>query len=87
MSPMDLLLAAVGWIGAALLLIGYALVSSARLSGDGTAYQLLNLAGAVGLMVNSAYSAAWPSAGLNLVWAAIGTVALVKPARVGVPAK
>ncbi|MFC5826555.1 CBU_0592 family membrane protein [Nonomuraea insulae] len=84
---MDLLLAAVGWIGAALLLIGYALVSSARLSGDGTAYQLLNLAGSAGLMVNSAYSAAWPSAGLNLVWAAIGTVALVKLARVGVAAK
>ncbi|MFG1701623.1 hypothetical protein ACFLIM_00395 [Nonomuraea sp. M3C6] len=81
---MDLLLAAVGWIGAALLLIGYALVSSSRMSGDGPAYQLINLAGSVGLMLNSAYSSAWPSAGLNLVWAAIGVVALVKLARVGV---
>ncbi|MGP3962675.1 CBU_0592 family membrane protein [Nonomuraea sp. 3N208] len=81
---MDLLLAAIGWAGAAVLLIGYALVSSSRISGDGVAYQLLNLFGAVGLMVNSAYSAAWPSAGLNLVWAAIGVVALVKLARVRV---
>ncbi|MGI5281823.1 CBU_0592 family membrane protein [Nonomuraea polychroma] len=81
---MDLLLAAVGWAGAAALLFGYALVSSSRLSGDGVAYQLLNLFGSVGLMVNSAYSAAWPSAGLNLVWAAIGVVALIKLARVGV---
>jgi hypothetical protein len=81
---MDLLLAAVGWAGAAALLLGYTLVSSSRLSGDGVAYQLLNLFGSVGLMVNSAYSAAWPSAGLNLVWAAIGVVALIKLARVGV---
>jgi hypothetical protein len=84
MADMDLLLAAIGWAGAAVLLIGYALVSSSRISGDGVAYQLLNLFGAVGLMVNSAYSAAWPSAGLNLVWAAIGVVALVKLARVRV---
>ncbi|MGN9839696.1 CBU_0592 family membrane protein [Nonomuraea sp. H19] len=78
---MDLVIAAVGWAGAALLLAGYALVSSSRLSGDGLAYQLINLAGSVGLMLNSAYNTAWPSAGLNLVWAAIGVVALVKLTR------
>ncbi|MFI7700749.1 hypothetical protein [Nonomuraea sp. NPDC049480] len=81
---MDLLLAAIGWAGAAVLLAGYALVSSSRLSGDGAAYQLLNLFGSVALMVNSASSAAWPSAGLNLIWAAIGVVALVKLTGVGV---
>ncbi|MEU4573926.1 hypothetical protein ACBI99_05780 [Nonomuraea sp. ATR24] len=78
---MDLLLDVVGWIGAALLLTGYYLVSSSRLNGDAVPYQLINLAGSIGLMVNSAYYAAWPSAGLNLVWAAIGIVALVKLAR------
>jgi hypothetical protein len=78
---MDLLLDVAGWIGAALLLAGYALVSSSRLSGDGVPYQVVNLAGSVGLMVNSANNAAWPSAGLNLVWAAIGGVALVKLTR------
>ncbi|MER7367465.1 hypothetical protein ACI2LC_21155 [Nonomuraea wenchangensis] len=80
---MDLLLAFVGWAGAAVLLAAYALVSSGRIQGDGLTYQLMNLFGAVGLMVNSAWSAAWPSAGLNLVWAAIGVVALVKLAKVG----
>ncbi|HEX4818422.1 MAG TPA: hypothetical protein VFV66_37270 [Nonomuraea sp.] len=80
---MDFLLAAVGWAGAAVLLTAYALVSSSRLSGDGVTYQFLNLFGAVALMVNSAYSAAWPSAGLNLIWAAIGVVSLVKLMRVG----
>ncbi|GAA3209882.1 CBU_0592 family membrane protein [Nonomuraea helvata] len=78
---MDLVLAAVGWVGAALLLGGYALVTSSRLPGDGVTYQIANLAGSLGLMVNSAYNAAWPSAGLNLIWAGIGAVALVKLAR------
>jgi hypothetical protein len=81
---MDLLLAAIGWAGAAVLLVAYALLSSSRLSGDGAVYQLLNLFGAVALMVNSAYNTAWPSAGLNLIWAAIGVVSLVKLTRVGV---
>ncbi|GAA1750121.1 hypothetical protein ABZ917_38575 [Nonomuraea wenchangensis] len=80
---MDLLLAVVGWAGAAVLLSAYALVSSGRIQGDGLTYQVMNLFGAVGLMVNSAWNAAWPSAGLNLVWAAIGVVALVKLAKVG----
>ncbi|MFG6196597.1 hypothetical protein [Nonomuraea sp. JJY05] len=83
---MDLLFAAVGWVGAALLLVGYVLVTQSRLPGDGAAYQLMNLAGSLGLMVNSAYSAAWPSAGLNLIWAGIGVFALIKLARIGASA-
>ncbi|MFI6731550.1 hypothetical protein ACIBI9_01370 [Nonomuraea sp. NPDC050451] len=83
---MDLLFAAVGWIGAALLLVGYVLVTQSRLPGDGATYQLMNLAGSLGLMVNSAYSAAWPSAGLNLIWAGIGVFALIKLARIGASA-
>lgn len=80
---MDLLLDVIGWLGAALLLYGYAMVSTSRMSGDGLPYQLINLAGAAGLMVNSAYNAAWPSAGLNLIWAAIGVVAIHKLIRRG----
>jgi len=80
---MDFLIGALGWIGAALLLAGYALVSSARMSGDGLPYQLINLVGSISLMINSAYNDAWPSAGLNLVWAAIGVVAVTKLVRLG----
>lgn len=81
---MDLLLDVVGWLGAGLLLYGYAMVSSSRISGDGMPYQLINLIGSVSLMINSAYNAAWPSAGLNLIWAAIGIVAVYKLVRMGV---
>ncbi|GLW09149.1 hypothetical protein Misp01_42780 [Microtetraspora sp. NBRC 13810] len=73
---MTLLISMIGWAGAALLLVSYMLVSTARVSGDGAAYQVLNLAGSAGLMVNSAYFAAWPSAALNVIWCLIGTVVL-----------
>ena len=65
-----------GWLGAALLLAAYALVSSGRLGGGGRAYQALNLAGAVLLALNSAYHGALPSVAVNGVWIAIGMVAL-----------
>ncbi|MEV4894013.1 hypothetical protein AB0K48_31965 [Nonomuraea sp. NPDC055795] len=81
---MELLLDALGWLGAAALLYGYAMVSSGRMSGDGLPYQVINLFGSVSLMINSGYEAAWPSAALNLIWAGIGIVALVKLYRLGV---
>jgi hypothetical protein len=84
MARMDLLLAVIGWLGAGLLVLGYGLISTGKLSGKSAAYQAVNLAGAVGLMVNSAYNDAWPSAGLNLMWAAIGVVALVRLVKTGV---
>ncbi|NRQ38962.1 hypothetical protein HII36_45155 [Nonomuraea sp. NN258] len=81
---MDLLLDAIGWLGAALLLTGYAMVSSSRMSGDGVPYQVMNLIGSICLMVNCVYNDAWPSAWLNLIWAAIGVVALVKLTKVSI---
>ncbi|MBT2229092.1 hypothetical protein [Nonomuraea sp. NEAU-A123] len=81
---MSFLVAVVGWLGAALLLFGYAMITASRMSSDGAPYQLVNLAGSIGLMVNSACNAAWPSAGLNLVWALIGTTALYKLVKIGI---
>ena len=67
-----------GWIGMALLLGAYALVTTGRLPGTGLRFQLLNLLGGSLLMVNSAYYGAWPSAVLNLVWVVIGLVGLAR---------
>ena len=67
-----------GWIGAGALLSAYALVSAGRLSGRGLGFQVLNLVGAVGLLVNGVYHGAWPSAGLNTVWLVVGIVALTR---------
>lgn len=73
---MSLLVDACGTLGAVVLLYAYAMLSMAKISGDSLAYQLMNLGGAVALMVNSAYHFAWPSAILNLVWVGIGLLAV-----------
>ncbi len=66
---------AIGWAGAACLLLAYARLSSGRLA-IGARYHLLNLAGAGGLAVNGAFHRAWPSTTLNLIWLGIGLLAL-----------
>jgi hypothetical protein len=71
-------IAVVGWAGAALLLGAYALVSAGRLAGGGLTFQLMNLGGAAGLAINSAVNGAWPSVALNLVWIAVGAVTLLR---------
>ena len=72
---------ALGWAGAASLLIAYALVSSGRTQGRQLGFQLLNLFGALGLLANGMYHGAWPSAGLNAVWLVVGISALGRLGR------
>jgi len=78
------LIAVVGWVGAALLVAAYALVSTGRLSGSGLRFQLLNIVGGVALTVNTAYHGAWPSAALNVVWVVVGLGALIRRYRLAV---
>jgi hypothetical protein len=66
----------VGWLGMALLIGAYALVTTGRITGPSLTFQLMNLVGGASLMVNSAYYGAWPSAVLNVVWVVIGLVGL-----------
>jgi hypothetical protein len=67
----------IGWIGAASLLVAYALVSTRRLTGDSTIYQLLNVGGSVLLIINSFFYGAYPSVGINIAWIAIAFSALL----------
>ena len=73
-----------GWGGAGCLLLAYALLSAGRLAA-GVPFQLLNLAGSAGLLLNGAAHGAWPSAALNLVWLAVGVAALRKAAGPDTP--
>ena len=66
----------VGWMGMALLISAYALVTTGRVLGPSLTFQLMNLFGGAFLMLNSAYYSAWPSAALNLVWVVVGLVGL-----------
>ncbi|HJW82993.1 MAG TPA: hypothetical protein VJ754_01695 [Anaerolineae bacterium] len=72
-----------GWVGVAALLVAYALVSTKRLAGDSTAYQLLNLLGSALLIVNSFYYGAYPSVGVNIAWVGIAVYVLTRKRRGG----
>ena len=68
----------VGWIGGALILVGYFLLSAGKLDAKSPTYQWLNVVGAIGFIANSSWNGAWPSAALNVIWVGIGLFALVK---------
>ena len=80
-----IVLEAVGWAGAGALLLAYALLSGDRATSTSRTYLGLNLAGAAGLAVNGAAHAAWPSTALNLLWLAIGLLALRRRSAPRVP--
>jgi hypothetical protein len=69
---MKLLADVVGWFGALSILAAYGLLSSGKLSGHSRFYHLLNVFGGAGLIINSGWNGAYPSAALNLIWVAIG---------------
>jgi hypothetical protein len=68
----------VGWVGASLILVAYALLSIGKLHAHSALYQWLNIFGAAGFVVNSGWNGAYPSAALNVVWMGIGTYALLR---------
>ena len=78
---MKLAVEVIGWAGAALILGAYALLSAGKLRAESVSYQLMNILGAAGFVVNSGWNGAYPSAALNVVWLGIGGYALLKQRR------
>ena len=68
----------VGWIAAVLILTAYGLLSAGKMTGKSASYQVMNIVGAAGFVVNTSYNGAIPSAVLNFIWVGIGIYALVK---------
>ncbi len=66
-----------GYYGAAAVIGGYFLVSFSVISADSIWYQLLNLTGALGLLLDSRYHKAKPSVVINSIWTLIAFVAIV----------
>ncbi len=68
----------IGWVGTAAILLAYLLNSTKKLSVDDRKYQILNIVGAVGIIINSGIHGAIPSVGLNVIWLLIGFYGLLK---------
>jgi drug/metabolite transporter (DMT)-like permease len=73
---------AIGWAGAAALLVAYAMVSSQKLEGNSTAYQFLNIIGSLLLAANTIFYRAYPSSFVNLIWTGIAVFSIATRKRV-----
>lgn len=75
MTPVQIAVEIAGWIGAALILGAYALLSAGKVTGRSLSYQAMNVVGAAGFVINGWWHGALPSAALNVLWLLIGAVA------------
>lgn len=78
---MDLFVEAFGWLAAVLTLLAYGLLASGRLTGRSITYHMMNLFGGLGILLNSGWNGAYPSAAINVIWIGIAVAALVKLRR------
>ena len=72
----DLIVELVGWYGAVAILMGYTLNTFNVLDSSSIFYQVLNLTGAIGIVVVSISKGAKQPAVLNFVWAVIALLAI-----------
>lgn len=74
---MELLIEILGWVGSIEVVTAYALNSYQKIKSDSLTFQLLNLSGAIFLIINSVYKEAYPFTFINSVWSVIAIVAIV----------
>lgn len=77
MTATEAAIEVVGWLGAAVVIVAYALVSFGVVHGRNRLYQSLNIIGGILLAVNTAWHGAWPSAAVNVIWTIIAAGALI----------
>ncbi len=77
LSFRQLLAEIAGWYGTTAILTAYALVSFNLISGYGIIFQLLNLTGAIGIIIIASYKKVAQSIVLNIVWSIVAIFAIV----------
>jgi hypothetical protein len=68
----------IGWVGGIEVLIAYFLISTKKVDQKSILYHLLNLTGALLLIVNTIIKGAFPSAFVNIVWVGIAAYSIYK---------
>ncbi|WP_417281970.1 CBU_0592 family membrane protein [Belliella marina] len=71
----------IGWVGAILFITSYFMLSIGKLRQEGKYYHLLNLCGAICLVVNAIHFNDNANILVNIVWAAIALMALYQVAK------
>ncbi|MCM2325446.1 MAG: hypothetical protein NDI94_03205 [Candidatus Woesearchaeota archaeon] len=67
-----------GWFGTIMVLGGYALASFGWISAESVLFQVMNILGSFGLLAIALSRKVYQSVVVNVVWATIGIVALIK---------
>jgi hypothetical protein len=78
---MELASQGIGWTGTLLIVAAYFLVSTKKIGAQSTAYQVLNLLGAMAVGVNVFQQQAWPAFTLQVIWGIIAIASLVRAGR------
>jgi hypothetical protein len=71
----------IGWASSGAVVAAYALVSNHWLDSKSKIYQVLNLIGGIGLIINTIHYGAYPSTFVNIVWTIIAVSALSRLLR------
>lgn len=67
-----------GWYGTVAILLGYTLSSFSLVQPTNIWYQILNITGGLGLAAISLHRKAYQPATVNIIWAVIGLIAILK---------
>lgn len=67
-----------GWYGALAIITAYGLVSFELISSNSLGYQLLNLTGALGVIVIAVHKGVKQSVVLNIFWSLVAIVAIAR---------
>ncbi len=68
---MDSLFEVIGWIGVIMLLLAYWSISQGVLNSKNLTFHMLNLFGAIAIIINTLHHNAYAPAMLNVVWASV----------------
>ncbi len=68
----------IGWIGMILVFTAYILITMNRVNRSTLRYHGVNLIGAFCICINALVNTAYPSAPLNILWAIIAVLGLLK---------
>ncbi len=68
----------IGWTGAIIIILAYASVSFGYLSPLNFWYQILNIVGSIGILIEAFHKKDYPPGVLNIIWVIIALVAIIK---------
>lgn len=70
-----------GWLGVIIYLIAYLLLVVKKLQSERPLYHILNILGAIGLLLNAWLLRDYPNLAINIIWAMIAIYAIIVISR------